>query len=59
MLISGLHFEFFFSPKEAELQVRRLEKILSPKVSCVPVKSQKKEMLGTYLPPPPPWALKC
>ncbi len=30
MLISGVHFDFF-SPKEAELQVRRLQKNLSPK----------------------------
>ncbi len=27
MLISGVHFDFFFSPKEADLQVRRLPKI--------------------------------
>ncbi len=55
MLISGVHFDFFFHQKKAELQVRRLQKISSPNSVAfrIPEKSQKKEMLGHL---PAPWA---
>ncbi len=55
MLISVVHFDFF-SPKEAELQVRRLQKIYRQS-QLRSGEIAKNEMLGT--PTPPPWALKC
>ena len=48
MLISGVHFELFFSPKEAELKIRRLQK-----KSCIPEKSQKTKCWEPNYHPPP------
>ncbi len=63
MLISRVHFDFFV-PKEAELQVRRLQKktyinrqsqvrseeIAKNKQTDKRTKQNKTKMLGTYLP---------
>ncbi len=51
MLISGVHFDF--SLKEAELQVRRLQKNVSPK-SVTFRRNRLNEMLGTPTRHPPP-----